>query len=257
MCRWLAYLGEPRFLEALVTQPEHSLIQQSLHARKGLVTTNGDGFGLGWYGEREVPGVYRETLPAWNDRNLRSLCHQIRSGLFFAHVRASTGTATTRANCHPFNHGRWMFMHNGQIGGYERLRRRLEAAIPDELYLAREGTTDSEVFFLMLLANGLEQDADGALRRTVRQVHEAMAGAGIVEPFRLTAALTNGRHVAAVRYASDHQPPSLFWCRADGQTIIVSEPLDTGRQPWHEVPVDHILLAEPGGEVRVEPFAPM
>ncbi|MEX0760572.1 MAG: ATP-binding protein, partial [Tistlia sp.] len=134
MCRWTVHAGEPVFLEQLVLEPCHSLIAQSQHAREAKAETNGDGFGLGWYGERPEPGLYREILPAWSDANLRSLCQQLRARLFFAHVRASTGTATARANCHPFAFGRWLFMHNGQIGGYERIRRRVEALIPDALY---------------------------------------------------------------------------------------------------------------------------
>ncbi|MBM3521755.1 MAG: class II glutamine amidotransferase, partial [Alphaproteobacteria bacterium] len=101
MCRWLAYSGRPVYLEQLLFQPEHSLISQSLRARRSRVTTNGDGFGVGWYGARPEPGLYRDYRPAWNDENLRSLAEQIRSGVFFAHVRASTGTATSRSNCHP------------------------------------------------------------------------------------------------------------------------------------------------------------
>jgi len=130
MCRWLTYCGDPIYLDKVLFEPRNSLISQSLRARHSHVTTNGDGFGIGWYGERPTPGVYRDILPAWNDQNLKSLAHQIRSGLFLAHVRASTGTATSRANCHPFAHGKWLFMHNGQIGGYERIRRRLEGMIP-------------------------------------------------------------------------------------------------------------------------------
>jgi predicted glutamine amidotransferase len=105
MCRWLTYCGAPIYLDKVLFEPQNSLINQSLHARHSHVTTNGDGFGVGWYGERGVPGVYRDILPAWNDHNLKSLSHQIRSGLFLAHVRASTGTATARSNCHPFAHG--------------------------------------------------------------------------------------------------------------------------------------------------------
>ena len=138
MCRWLTYTGRPVYLECLLYEPVNSLIQQSLHARKARVPTNGDGFGFGWYGEREVPGLYRETLPAWNDPNLKSLAHQISSRMFFAHVRASTGTATSRANCHPFAHGRWMFMHNGQIGGYEKVRR-----VPFGEYMPLRGLLDT------------------------------------------------------------------------------------------------------------------
>ena len=37
------------------TSPQHSLIDQSLHSRLGAETTNGDGFGIGWYGEGETP----------------------------------------------------------------------------------------------------------------------------------------------------------------------------------------------------------
>ena len=65
MCRWLAYLGAPIFLSELLFEPENSLIDQSLHARESISTTNGDGFGIGWYAHRAEPGVFRDVLPAW------------------------------------------------------------------------------------------------------------------------------------------------------------------------------------------------
>ncbi|MBM3553943.1 MAG: class II glutamine amidotransferase, partial [Alphaproteobacteria bacterium] len=147
MCRWLAYVGRPILLDRLLFKPENSLIDQSMHARRAISVTNGDGFGVGWYGERPEPGLYRDILPAWNDDNLKSLAEQIRSPLFCAHVRASTGTAISRVNCHPFRFGRWLFMHNGQIGGYDRIARDLHFAISPEYYAARIGTTDSETLF--------------------------------------------------------------------------------------------------------------
>ena len=133
MCRFLAYQGVPVFLEQFVSAPCHSLVHQSVHATEAKTGTNGDGFGLGWYGDRAEPGLYREIRPAWSDENLLSIARQVRSHLFFTHVRAATGTASTRANCHPFALGRWLFMHNGQIGGYAQVKRRLEALIPDAL----------------------------------------------------------------------------------------------------------------------------
>jgi predicted glutamine amidotransferase len=48
MCRWLTYSGCPIVLEELLYKIDHSLIDQSLHARLGVETTNGDGFGVGW-----------------------------------------------------------------------------------------------------------------------------------------------------------------------------------------------------------------
>ena len=57
MCRWLAYSGAPIHLDEVIVDAPHSLIDQSLHARQSATTTNGDGFGIGWYGTREFPGV--------------------------------------------------------------------------------------------------------------------------------------------------------------------------------------------------------
>jgi glutamine amidotransferase len=261
MCRWIAYRGRPIFLETLLFEPENSLIEQSLHARKAVAVTNGDGFGVGWYGDRPEPGTYHEILPAWNDRNLKSLAHQLRSGLFFGHVRASTGTATSRANCHPFAYGRWLFMHNGQIGGYDRVRRRLDQLIPDHLYPHRQGTTDSELFFYLLFHFGLEEDPTGAIRRTAAAVGSIMREAGIAEPLRLTAVLADGQRVFAVRHATDDKPPTLYWCDGDDdqrerQLIVVSEPLDRDPGRWNVVPPEHLLIAGADNRVQVLPFSP-
>ena len=256
MCRWLAYTGEPVFLDELICKPDHSLVAQSLCATEAKTPTNGDGFGIGWYGEQPAPGVYREVLPAWNDANLRSLAHQIRSGLFFAHVRASTGTASTRFNCHPFAQGRWLFMHNGQIGGYAGLRRRLETLIPDAYYEQRLGTTDSEVLFYLLLAAGLEADPVGALTRCLLQVREVMEAAEVREALRFTAALTDGEVVYAVRYASDLAPPTLYW-RNEGQAVcIVSEPLDSGGTSWEPLPPGQVLVVGPDLQPCFAPLFP-
>ena len=154
MCRWLAYSGSPIALEELLLKRDRSLVDQSLHAREGATTTNGDGFGVGWYDEGEVPRLFRTTHPAWNDRNLRELAAGIRSPLFFAHIRASTGTAIQETNTHPFRHGRWLWMHNGLIREFPRLRRELALAVDDSLFSSIEGTTDSEAMFYLALTFG-------------------------------------------------------------------------------------------------------
>lgn len=238
MCRWIAYLGEPMFLEDFVTAPRQSLLVQSRASKEARSAVNGDGFGLGWYADRNTPGVFRDVRPAWSDENLLSLAHQIKARLFFAHVRASTGTATTRANCHPFVAGRWMFMHNGKIGGWDRIRRRVETAIPDDLYANRLGTTDSEALFLLMLANGLERDPEQAMATTLAMIEGEMRRAEITEPLRVTAAFSNGEHMFAVRYASSGVPETLYTRkrRDNSGRLLVSEPLDDGREDWQAVP---------------------
>lgn len=256
MCRWLAYQGSPIFLEDLITRPRHSLIDQSLHAREAKVGTNGDGFGLGWYGHHPEPGVYREVLPAWSDDNLKSLCRQICSPLFLAHVRASTGTATSRANCHPFSHRRWLFVHNGQIGGYAAYRRDIERLIPDAHYGARVGTTDSEALFLIMFANGLERDPVGAAARTLGDILMLADGRGPIGPVRFTAVLSDGQTLWAFRHACDGNAPSLYHAFGRDRLTVVSEPLDTDGDDWVPVPEGHVLASGRDGPPVLALFLP-
>lgn len=184
MCRWLAYQGSPIYLDQLVYQPEHSLVHQSLEARKAVTRVNADGFGLGWYTERSTPGQFHEVLPAWGDENLRSLAHHICSHRFMAHVRSSTGTQVSRSNCHPFILDNWMFLHNGQIGEFEKVKFALERKLPEALYIKRMGTTDSELIFLLMVNNGLFIDPIKAIRSTISEIENLMVEKEIELPLK-------------------------------------------------------------------------
>ena len=257
MCRWAAYTGAPIFLEEIVSRPGHSLIHQSHCATECKSSINADGFGLAWYGEKPEPGLYRDVYPAWSDPNLRSLTAQVKSHLFLAHVRASTGTATSRNNCHPFVVGRWTFMHNGQIGGYDRFRRDADMMIPDALYPHRKGATDSEALFLAALGEGLDDDPRGALERAVSRLELLSRTKGTAPHVRLTAALSDGTTLYAVRYATDDAAPTLYhrWSDTRGGMAVVSEPLETGEGGW--TPIAAGTFTEFNGDsVRVLPFAP-
>ena len=118
MCRWLAYSGSPILMKDVLYRGTNSLVDQSLHSRLGAEPTNGDGFGVGWYGAPDTPGMFHSTEPAWNDRNLRELAGHISSRLFFTHIRAAIGSAVQQTNCHPFRHENWLFMHNGYINEF-------------------------------------------------------------------------------------------------------------------------------------------
>jgi predicted glutamine amidotransferase len=261
MCRWLAYAGPSIHLDSLLLRPENSLIKQSLDAHESISAVNADGFGIGWYGGRGHPGVFKDVLPAWNDSNLRNLTEQIRSNLFFGHVRAATGTAVNRTNCHPFRYGKWLFMHNGAIGGFNAVRRDLAFAVAPELFPHILGTTDSEIFFYLLLTHGLEDDPEAALRHTIRRVEAAQAAAGVTERFAMTVAISDGERIIALRHASEGRPPSLYYAigakpedgdgdvtvDTDTATIILSEPLDDDLSQWTRVEPDHLVLAGAGG----------
>ncbi|MCP5265067.1 MAG: class II glutamine amidotransferase [Burkholderiaceae bacterium] len=232
MCRWIAYAGKPVRLEDLITRPSRSLVHQSLYARQSNTVTNGDGFGVGWYGDRDTPGVYREISPAWSDENLQSLCAQLSSGCFFAHVRAATVGGTSRVNCHPFASGRWLFMHNGQIGGFAGIRRRVEAMIPDRFYPERRGATDSEAIFLIALGLIEAHGPIEAVRRALDAVIGEMTAAGIHEPLRFSAALSDGAQTHVFRWSSDALAPSVYYRQGCDGLAIVSEPIDDNPDGW-------------------------
>jgi glutamine amidotransferase len=266
MCRWLAYIGPSIFLDTVLIKPQHSLIDQSLHAQfnyvpgVGKLPTNGDGFGIGWYGERAWPGLYKDIRPAWNDVNLRCLTEQVRAPLFLAHVRAaSPHTDIQRTNCHPFQYNGWLFQHNGEIAGFQEISRELRCEVAPEFYPHMRGNTDSETCFHLALTYGLQENPLEGLRRMVGRVEKARETAGIEAPFRLTCAITDGRLIYALRYSSDQQSKSLFYSHdieaireLDGSyeefpeeaRLIVSEPLDDLSDNWVEVPESTLIVAD-------------
>lgn len=240
MCRWLAYQGAPIYLDELVYIPEHSLVHQSLEARKAVTRVNADGFGLGWYTERETPGQFHEVLPAWGDENLRSLAHHIRSHRFMAHIRSSTGTQVSRSNCHPFIIENWMFLHNGQIGEFDKVKFALERRLPESLYLLKRGSTDSELLFLLMIHFGLYDDPETAVQKTISLVESELKAKNVSEPFKASMCISDGERFWVVRYSSDGCPPTVFIRCKDGNMTLASEPLDSQTE-WNMVPVQSIL----------------
>ncbi len=254
MCRWIAYLGEPTTPDKFLFETEYCLVAQSQAARKSAATVNGDGFGLGWYEREKTPGVFRDVLPMWGDENLHSIAQQIRPSTFMAHVRAATDTATIRLNCHPFTYAHFLFMHNGQIGGYPRVRRQLERRLEDRFYGSRQGSTDSELIFLLLLQIGADRDFVGAVQALIDEVETIQSNAGEEEPFRFTAAFTDGERLHAIRYSSDDLPPTLFYRHLEQGSLVVSEPLDDQVQQWISLPRNHTLVVEHGKEPKSHPL---
>jgi predicted glutamine amidotransferase len=273
MCRWLAYSGSPVLLEELLYKPKHSLIDQSLHSTMGAETTNGDGFGIGWYGVAETPGTFHSIEPAWNNRNLRDLSAHVRSGLVLAHIRASSGSPVQETNCHPFRFGSWLWMHNGLIGAFRRVKRELVLAVDPELFPFIEGSTDSEVFFFLALTLGLEDDPPTAVERAVGFIEETGRNAGVEHPIQMTVATTDGDRLWAFRYSSEGKSRSLFYSTrvdtlreqhpevevlrqlSDESRLVVSEPLGDLKGAWNEVPESSYGVVQ-AGQDELRPFTP-
>ncbi len=278
MCRWNAYFGQPVVIDELLYRTQHGLIDQSRHARMGVETTNGDGFGIGWYGAGNggLPGRYRSVTPAWSDANLRDLAAHIESPLFIAHIRATTGSPVQQTNCHPFRHGRWLFVHNGAINGFHQIRRELLLQVEPSLFDAISGSTDSEVLFYLALTHGLQDDPLGGVERAVGAIETTGRAHGIEHPVQMTLGFSDGERLWAVRYSSEGRSRTLFMSAdrktvqalhpgnprfarlTDEDRIIVSEPLSDLPGVWLEVSEATALIVQPGADERIafRPQAP-
>jgi predicted glutamine amidotransferase len=288
MCRWLAYSGTPILLEELLYNRQHSLIDQSLHSRMGVETTNGDGFGVGWYGveggglalpstrDSGTPVIFRGTGPAWNDVNLRELARSTSSGHFIAHIRASTGTAVQQTNCHPFRYGRWLWVHNGAIKDFHLFKRDLVMAVDPELYPSIQGSTDSETMFYLALTFGLRDDPVAAVERMVGFVEATAREHGVDKPMQMTVGTTDGERLYGFRYSSIGKSRTLYFSSAiatlrviypeneifqkisDETRIVVSEPLGDLLGAWNPVPESSYGIVQKGEDVlgRFSPQLP-
>jgi glutamine amidotransferase len=272
MCRWLGYVGDPIEPRELLYDTERSLIEQSRFHSPETPAPNGDGTGLGWYGRREQPTLFRSAAPAWGDENLRELASEVASGLFLAHVRAATGTPVQETNSHPFRYGRWLFVHNWFIKDFAVLRRELLMAVRADLFPRILGSTDSELMFFLALTFGLEEDPIGALERMAGFVESVAADAGIDGALQMTIGLTDGQTLTAARYASAGPANTLFVSSDVGSVrqlypeverlshlpenarVVVSEPLVALPGLWREVPAGSAVTI--GEHIDERPFVP-
>ncbi|CAG9463974.1 unnamed protein product [Pedinophyceae sp. YPF-701] len=255
MCRLMAYVGDPVVIADVVLWPKRSIIKQSYDARERLLdptlpfhlghgNLNGDGFGIGWYsnmeGKREdgsedhSPCVFTSVTPAWNNENLSRLSCKITSPLVFAHVRAAyPGMPVSEQNCHPFQMGRYLFMHNGVIGGFLQIRRLLLENLSDFAYnCIASFHSDSAVSFAMVLHHLGSCHEPRSPQEMLRAVELAIAdirrcqrqgGVSEEEVSLLNFVLADGSNMVATRFVSpDHaRPASLYY--AEGSSFERAE----------------------------------
>ena len=275
MCRFTLYLGPPVRLSTLLIEPSHSLIQQSFHAEERSEPLNGDGFGVGWYAPRvtPVPAVFRSVTPAWNNENLESLAQVVCSPCVLAHVRAATeGMVVNESNCHPFQWGEYLFMHNGHIGSFSAVRRRLLHTLSDDAFALVRGSTDTEHLFALFADEVMKNGGDdpGALmaeclNRAVWRVIDLVQEFGNGQPSFINAAVSDGDRAAACRFTNSKDKPaeSLYYNprpmyapafagsgrrgRERSGAVVVSSERLTDDEAWVGVPQNQMVSVDRDG----------
>ncbi|KAA1471540.1 N-terminal nucleophile aminohydrolase [Dentipellis sp. KUC8613] len=285
MCRLLIYKGtSPVQLSHLLTRPCHSIINQAFDSRLRVDLRrpiNGDGFGVGWYDsvyDEELGGqpcIFTSVTPAWNNINLTRLAEKIKSPLVFAHVRATTAGSLSLDNCHPFIHGKLMFMHNGSIEEFPRIKRRLQQQLPDHIFNVVNGNTDSEWSFALFLSKLPDANAESfshrvlqnAMLETIATLNQLAEDAGITQPSLMNFCVTDGESVVATRYISSrHDEAASLWFSsgttfseyADGGhykmskadkreniIMVASEPLTFEKADWMEIKTNYMVVITP------------
>jgi len=269
MCRFVVYLGPEITVSSLVTDPSHSLINQSFNAEEREEPLNGDGFGVAWYAHAltETPALFKDISPAWSNANLLSVARVVRSTCILAHVRAASGgLPVTQLNCHPFVWQELAFMHNGDLGGFREMRRAIIDRLSDEAFAWVKGSTDSEHIFALFIDEYAKTPGEGAskleaaLRATIRTLQELRAGLKLPTDAFLNLAITDGHAAVVSRIASPGEDPeSLYYIGGrqydcvDGvcmmrpgtsaAVVVASERLSND-EGWAPVPANHLLMIE-------------
>ncbi len=283
MCRFVLHLGSEITLSSLVTEPSNSLIHQSFDNQERSEPLNGDGFGIAWYVPQigEEPALFRSVSPAWSDHNLGHLARVTRSRCILAHVRAATpGLPVHQLNCHPFSWGRYAFMHNGTVGGFLQIRRRILERLSDEAFQLIAGSTDSEHVFALFVDHHRRLEGQDPLERmaqalaaAIAEVEEIRREAGVDEPSLLNLAVADGRRAVVSRFASgdpelanslyvhsgqryvceDRQCKMIDAGKGRGTVIVSSERLseDDG---WQRVKVNDLVTISEDLEVNFRPL---
>lgn len=285
MCRFTLYLGPDIRLSSLLLEPTHSLIRQSTHSREREEPLNGDGFGVGWYA-RELsgePAVFRSITPAWNNRNLHNLARVVASDCILAHVRAATqSSGVNEANCHPFRYQQYLFMHNGDVGNFRNVRRRILDSVCDEAYSNVYGSTDSECFFALCIDELLKQPAtrapqeklSHALARAIERVVSLVGTHGDNAPSYMNCALSDGENAVVSRYTDDSadSPESLYYFHGalypaiaeaaahdkvlGRHPVIVSSERLTNSADWVAIPDNYLVLVRSGHAPQLQALGP-
>jgi predicted glutamine amidotransferase len=264
MCRLFGFRSViPSKVHRSLLAAENALgVQSNLHP---------DGWGVAFYVDGS-PHVNRSPSTALGDALFHRLSGVVSSQTVLAHVRKATQGTLSVLNCHPFQYGRWVFAHNGDIPNFEARREALTAEVAPELRRFILGDTDSEVIFFLFLTLLAERGSLGAkheldsvsaaLGRTVQRVRELTEG-GPGDPALLTFMVTDGELLAASEGGRD-----LFWstykrrcsdrdqcashsavCEAPTTTgsvnhfIVSSEPLQ-GENVWEKFSAGEIVAVD-------------
>ena len=251
MCRLAAYLGKAIPLRKLLLEPEHSLYVQSWQPQElQYAKLNADGFGFGWHYSDGRAAVYRNAMPIWSDINLNDLADSLYSERWLAMVRSATaGFATSADNTQPFRHDQYLYLHNGYIKNFNQaMRKKIGNELSDEIVASLRGLNDSEYLFALLrqfIADHPQKKLSEIIKNLIRWLNTHIGDTDAL----LNMIISDGQSLYALRYAINHQAPSLYFLSETDALWIASEKLDN-RSAWETFPEKKLMIADPKHAIK-------
>jgi len=251
MCRLYAFhANEPTRVECSLVHAQNALMEQSQGDREGLV--HGHGWGVADY-PNGVPMVEKQTWAAYHGEHFKKSAARVYAKTAVAHVRKATVGEPSIDNTHPFQHGEWIFAHNGTVPNFSAVRDlmipRIEPLFRNEI----KGTTDSEHIFMYLLSRWRRRPERSLMDTVAGGLSKIAQWAHSVAPDRragLNIVLTDGSRLVGSRYNRTlwHvERERIFECGICGRphvhheagahyraVEIASEPITD--ENWHEMP---------------------
>ena len=250
MCRWFIYFGNKIIIKNILYDHNNSIIKQSYKNKYTPFLenirdheVNVDGFGIGWFHNKNNIITYKSTKTPYTDFNFKNISKILKSNLIFAHIRAIkpfSSNIVHELNCHPFNYKNLLFMHNGDIKNFLKIKVEIIKKI-NKIYLNEiKGTTDSEYIFYLILSFIEKKNLDDIQKSIIETINflNSLKNIGI---YSFNIAITNGKFVIFTRYINNENdtPPSLYFKNDIVNILISSEPIDYNDN-WNIVPKNNI-----------------
>lgn len=232
MCRMLGYVSRTAVtLDDMLGEGRGDFL--------ALARKHGDGWGHAWV-DGDAVEVRKAAESALESAELERVARDQRAEAAVTHLRwATLGLDVRQGNTHPFTDGKVAFAHNGSIAPPAGL----DALVPADLAAQRQGDTDSERYFLALLARLRTSVPEVALRETVT----AIAATEVAAKSLNAMLLTRDSLVAVCCYdpASEEDPdyyPLLYRSTADA--VVVTSTGWTDSEGWQTLSNGQLLVVQ-------------
>ncbi len=208
MCRLFGF-------RSVIQSQVHRSLMDADNALGNQSADHRDGWGVAFYVDG-TPHITRSPTTAIDCALFQRVSGIVASETVLAHVRRATNGENSVLNCHPFQYGKWVMAHNGDIQDFPQHRAELVRRVAPMLRRYILGETDSEVLFFLFLTYLSQQgplsgrigveEATMALRATLAEVREICDVDPNKEPSLLTTIVTDGTTMVAAEGGKE-----LFW----------------------------------------------